>query len=165
MNNKEEEAKELLQHIKHIDIKKYSNDNDYFPGFPTLASARTIYSNYFIFKRTAESFKIYEKINDILKKYNDENGGINEEIDNIKKEYKKIMKEAEENADFYYRVILILYWDYQLNYWKSGVGKVFDKTTTGILSLLNKNYINYENKLINICNNLKEINLELTNSN
>ena len=107
---------------------------------------------------------LYEKINDILKKYNDENGGIYEEIDNMKKEYKKIMKEAEENVDFYYRVILILYWDYQLNYWKSGVGNIFNKTTTEILSLLNKNYINYENKLIDICNKLKEINLELNNT-
>jgi len=49
-----------------------------------------------------------------------------------------------------------------LNYWKSGVGKIFDKTTTEILSLLNKNYIYYESKLENISCKLNELNSELT---
>ena len=73
------------------------------------------------------------------------------------------MKEAEDNYKFYEKLIMVLYWDYHQNYWKNGVGKIFDKITTGILSMLNKNYIYYESKIVDICCKLNELNLTLTN--
>ena len=167
MNKKKDEAKELLN---YINTKKYSNNNGYFPGFPTLQPTTTLFDNYFVFLQTSKSFQIYTKINEILEKIDknknkdDEIVLINEKIDNIKKGYKKIMKEAKDNYRFYKRIIMNLYWDYQSNYWKNGVGKIFDKTTTGILSLLNKNYIDYENKLEDFSCQLKELNLKLANN-
>ncbi len=166
MNKKEDEAKELLQ---HFDIKKYSIDNGYFPGFPTLESTNTLFDNYYIFLQTAKSYQIYKKINDLLKKYknyrNDKDKivRVDEETENIKKVYEEIMKEAEDNYKFYEKLIMVLYWDYHQNYWKNGVGKIFDKITTGILSMLNKNYIYYESKIVDICCKLNELNLTLTN--
>ena len=167
MNKKNDESKELL---KQINAKKYSNDNGYFPGFPTLQPTTTLFDNYFEFLKASKSFQIYIKINKILKKIkknrnnDDEIVLINKEIDNIEKGYKKIMKEAKNNYRFYKRVIMNLYWDYQSNYWKNGIGKIFDKTTTGILSLLNENYIDYEKKLEDFSCKLKELNLKLTNN-
>ena len=167
MNKKIDEAKELLQ---QINTKKYSNDNGYFPGFPTLQPNTTLFDNYYIFLKTSKSFQIYEKINDLLKKIennrndDDEKALIDKEIeiDNIEKRYEQIMKEAEDNYDFYKEVIMSLYLKYKSNYWKNGVGKIFNKTTTGILSLLNEKYIYYEGKLEDISCKLNELNLELT---
>ncbi len=165
MNKKIDEDKELLQQTNTI---KYSNDNGYFPGFPTLQPSNTLFDNYYIFLKTSKSFQIYKKINELLKKIkinrndDDEKALIDKEIDNIKKEYEEIMKEAEDNYMFYKQAIMSLYRKYELNYWKSGVGKIFDKTTTEILSLLNKNYIYYESKLENISCKLNELNSELT---
>ena len=133
-----------------------------------MQPSTTLLNNYYIFLKTSKSFQIYKKINELLKKIknnrndDDEKVLIDKEIDNLEKEYEEIMKEAEDNYMFYKRAIMSLYSKYQMNYWKSGIGKIFDKTTTGILSLLNKNYIYYESKLEDISCKLNELNSELT---
>ena len=168
MNNKKSEEERTL--LEQIDIKKYRTKG-YFPGFRNLVAQDPIISNYYLFADTAESLKIIEKSDDIIEKLDtfknnvDENEMklIKEEIKNIKKEYNAIMREAKENKYFYFKYVMDLYVDYDRYYWISGVGNIFNKVTTGILLLLNNNYVNYEKKLKDISFQLKELNLRLTN--
>lgn len=72
------------------------------------------------------------------------------ELKNLFKEYALITRSAFRDFYYYYRVIENLYKDYKKNYCKNGIGKLYDKTTTEIISILNKNFLVYEKKLINI---------------
>ena len=115
-----------------------------------------------------------KKIEDIIQRYNayyendddeEDNDNIHDDIEDIIKEYNRISDEAYDNAKYYYNVIIILYWDYRENYWKSGIGRIYDKTTKAIIILLNKNYIYYENKFNVFIDKLKDLNLKLINKN
>lgn len=170
MLDEKSEKKDLLEEVN----KKYSNDNGFVLGFPNLEASNRLWENYFKFKRTLTSLQIGDKIDDILEKYEiyienndneDENDKIYDEMDNITKEYDTIIDEADENAKYYDGIIMVLYWDYKLNYWRSGIGHLIDKITTGIISLLNKNYIDYEKRIVVILDKIKNLSLKFINSN
>ena len=140
----ENEDNELLENIN----KKYCNDNGFTPGI--FGEDRVTYkllSNYSIFTKTLSSFNIYEKFNEIEKKYqkltetdSNEDDKILEEFNDLVHEYNKIIKESKENFDYYYKVIFNLGCDYNSNYSESGCGRIYDKIATEIISLLNTNY-------------------------
>ena len=158
----ENEKKNILEEIN----KKYSNDNRFTPGiFGEDHSTTQVYHNYSIFKDALSSFNAKEKFNEIEKKLTKKNNNdkyiIIEELKDLANEYNDIVKESKENFDFYFKAIFNLYSDYQYNISENGAEIVYDKTTTGIITLLNKNYINYEKKLINIDDRLKALNLKL----
>ena len=158
----ENEKKNILEEIN----KKYSNDNRFTPGiFGEDHSTTQVYHNYSIFKDALSSFNAKEKFNEIEKKLTKKNNYdkyiIIEELKDLANEYNDIVKESKENFDFYFKAIFNLYSDYQYNISENGAEIVYDKTTTGIITLLNKNYINYEKKLINIDDRLKALNLKL----
>ena len=157
----ENEKKNILEEIN----KKYSNDNRFTPGiFGEDHSTTQVYHNYSIFKDALSSFNAKEKFNEIEKKLTKKNNNdkyiIIEELKDLANEYNDIVKESKENFDFYFKAIFNLYSDYQYNISENGAEIVYDKTTTGIITLLNKNYINYEKKLINIDDRLKALNLK-----
>lgn len=157
----ENEKKNILEEIN----KKYSNDNRFTPGiFGEDHSTTQVYHNYSIFKDALSSFNAKEKFNEIEKKLTKKNNYdkyiIIEELKDLANEYNDIVKESKENFDFYFKAIFNLYSDYQYNISENGAEIVYDKTTTGIITLLNKNYINYEKKLINIDDRLKALNLK-----
>jgi len=154
------------------DNKKYREHTGFVNGFPDFSGSKRLWDNYYTFSRTLSTLGISNKIENLYDKYDiyienneDENDNILDELNNLTKEYDKITKEALDNAKFYYRVLMSLYWDYRLNFWKSGVGNIYDETTTGIINLLNKNYIEYENKLVIILDRIKDLNLKLINTN
>ena len=157
----ENEKKNILEEIN----KKYSNDNRFTPGiFGEDHSTTQVYHNYSIFKDALSSFNAKEKFNEIEKKLTKKNNNdkyiIIEELKDLANEYNDIVKESKENFDFYFKAIFNLYSDYKYNISEIGAEIVYDKTTTGIITLLNKNYINYEKKLINIDDRLKALNLK-----
>ena len=158
----ENEKKNILEEIN----KKYSNDNRFTPGiFGEDHSTTQVYHNYSIFKDALSSFNAKEKFNEIEKKLTKKNNNdkyiIIEELKDLANEYNDIVKESKENFDFYFKAIFNLYSDYKYNISEIGAEIVYDKTTTGIITLLNKNYINYEKKLINIDDKLKVLNLKI----
>ena len=158
----ENEKKNILEEIN----KKYSNDNRFTPGiFGEDHSTTQVYHNYSIFKDALSSFNAKEKFNEIEKKLTKKNNYdkyiIIEELKDLANEYNDIVKESKENFDFYFKAIFNLYSDYQYNISENGAEIVYDKMTSGIITLLNKNYINYEKKLINIDDRLKALNLKL----
>ena len=79
---------------------------------------------------------------------------MHEETDNI-------LKEANENSEYYCKVVDELLNDYKKHYWENGVGKIYDKTTKEIIALLNNNYNNYEQRFIYFLKRLDKINLIL----
>ena len=79
---------------------------------------------------------------------------MHEETDNI-------LKEANENSEYYCKVVDELLNDYKKHYWENGVGKIYDKTTKEIIALLNNNYNNYEQRFIYFLKRLDIINLIL----
>ena len=79
-------------------------------------------------------------------------------LKNLFKEYALITRSAFRDFYYYYRVIENLYKGYKKNYCKNGIGKLYDKTTTEIISILNKNFLVYEKKLINIVDKINYIN-------
>ena len=79
---------------------------------------------------------------------------MHEETDNI-------LKEANENSEYYCKVVDELLNDYKKHYWENGVGKIYDKTTKEIIALLNNNYNNYEQRFIYFLKRLDNINLIL----
>ena len=80
------------------------------------------------------------------------------ELKNLFKEYALITRTAFRDLYYYYRVIENLYKGYKKNYCKNGIGKLYDKTTTEIISILNKNFLVYEKKIINIVDKINYIN-------
>ena len=42
--------------------------------------------------------------------------------------------------------------------WIKGIGNIYNKTITEIISLLNQNYINYENQIIDLIYMIKNFN-------
>ena len=161
----ENEKKNILEEIN----KKYSNDNRFTPGiFGEDHSTTQVYHNYSIFKDALSSFNAKEKFNEINKKIqelrkndNYDDYKIIEEIKDLANEYNDIVKEYKENFDYYFKVIFNLYSDYKYNISENGAENIYDKLTTEIITLLNKNYINYEKKLINIDDKLKVLNLKI----
>ena len=88
----------------------------------------------------------------------EEDKKIFKELKNLFKEYALITRTAFRDLYYYYRVIENLYKGYKKNYCKNGIGKLYDKTTTEIISILNKNFLVYEKKLINIVDKINYIN-------
>ena len=88
----------------------------------------------------------------------EEDKKIFKELKNLFKEYALITRSAFRDFYYYYRVIENLYKGYKKNYCKNGIGKLYDKTTTEIISILNKNFLVYEKKLINIVDKINYIN-------
>lgn len=84
-----------------------------------------------------------------------------EDLKNMFKEYILIIRKAYEDFSYYYRMIKNLNEDYKKNYWKKGSGKLYDKITSGIISIVIKNYLDYEKTLINIINKINDINSNL----
>ena len=167
MRKNENEVNDLLENIN----KKYCNDNGFTPGI--FGEDRTTYrliSNYSIFIKTVSALNIYEKFDEIEKKYqkltekdSKDDDKILEEINDLVHEYNKIADESKENFDYYYKVIFNLGCNYNSNYSEKGCGRIYDKIATEINSLLNNNYINYEKQLINIVDKIKDLNLRLKN--
>lgn len=79
----------------------------------------------------------------------------------MQEETDNIFKEANENSEYYCKVIDELLNDYKKHYWENGVGKIYDKTTKEIIALLNNNYNNYEQRFIYFLKRLDKINLIL----
>ena len=93
----------------------------------------------------------------------DEDKKIFKELTIIFKEYKQISGKAFDDFAFYCSVIEKLYRDYKKNYWKNGIGKIYDKITKEIITSLNKNYLIYEKKFMFEINKLNNINSKLRN--
>ena len=83
------------------------------------------------------------------------------EICEMQEETDNIFKEANENSEYYCKVVDELLNDYKKHYWENGVGKIYDKTTKEIIALLNNNYNNYEQRFIYFLKRLDKINLIL----
>ena len=152
------------------DNKKYRNDNGLARG--DKKPSKILKENYVKFEKILSSFSIYDKLEDITKKFDifaennddeDKKNKIDLEIDDIIEKYNGIVKEAEENKLYYGKVIKCLLTEYEFHYWAKDSKKILDKTTNEIIQLLNKNYIQYEKNLINILEKLKNLNLKLTN--
>ena len=79
----------------------------------------------------------------------------------MQEETDNIFKEANENSEYYCKVVDELLNDYKKHYWENGVGKIYDKTTKEIIALLNNNYNNYEQRFIYFLKRLDIINLIL----
>ena len=79
----------------------------------------------------------------------------------MQEETDNIFKEANENSEYYCKVVDELLNDYKKHYWENGVGKIYDKTTKEIIALLNNNYNNYEQRFIYFLKRLDKINLIL----
>ena len=79
----------------------------------------------------------------------------------MQEETDNIFKEANENSEYYCKVVDELLNDYKKHYWENGVGKIYDKTTKEIIALLNNNYNNYEQRFIYFLKRLDNINLIL----
>lgn len=147
---------------------KYRTDN----GFALWTKPKDVLcENYWKFKETISSFSIKKKLKDINEKFaiftennddEDENDKINLEIEDIKNEYNKILNESKENTFYYDFVIIDLLSQYDDHKTKESK-RILDKTTTEIICLVNNQYYNYEQKLINIVNKLNNLNLKLNN--
>ena len=83
------------------------------------------------------------------------------ELCEMQEETDNIFKEANENSEYYCKVVDELLNDYKKHYWENGVGKIYDKTTKEIIALLNNNYNNYEQRFIYFLKRLDKINLIL----
>ena len=83
------------------------------------------------------------------------------ELCEMQEETDNIFKEANENSEYYCKVVDELLNDYKKHYWENGVGKIYDKTTKEIIALLNNNYNNYEQRFIYFLKRLDIINLIL----
>ena len=162
------EDNELLENIN----KKYCYDNGFTPGiFGEDRATYILFNNLSIFNKTLSAFNIYKKFEEIEKKYqefiekdnNDDDDKILEEINDLVRKYNEIIKESKENFDYYYEVIYNLGCNYSYNSSEIGCARIYDKLATEIISLLNNNYINYEKKLINIVDKIKDLNLRLKN--
>ena len=80
------------------------------------------------------------------------------EINDIYNEYLNIMKEADENLSFYYGVMSKLRHKYDYKYFTKGIGNIYNKLTKEIISLLNKKFLSYDENIINLINNIKNLN-------
>ena len=162
-----DEAQNFLDNIK----KKYSYENEVFSNYyANVEGLHKLDFFYCLFKTSLSSFKIIEKFDEIEKRYQkltkndkDEEDKILGEINNLIRAYNKIIDESKENYNYYHHVIYNACSHYRDNSWKSGFRKIYDDTSTEIISLLNNNYINYEKQLINIIDKLKVLNLRLNN--
>jgi hypothetical protein len=84
-----------------------------------------------------------------------------EDLKNMFKEYVLIATKAFKDFSYYYRTIDNFYDDYKKYYWKKESGKLYDKITSDIISIVIKNYLDYEKTLINIIDKINEINSNL----
>ncbi len=161
----ENEDNDLLENIS----KKYCNDNGFTPGiFGEDKATDNLIINYYKFTDTVNALNIVDKIDELKKKYEEitesdsnDDDKILEEIFDLADEYNEIAKESKENYYYYYEVILNLKGNYKYNYYENDCERYYGKLTAGIISLLNNNYINYEKRLINILDKIKDLNLRL----
>ena len=66
--------------------------------------------------------------------------------------------ESLENFSFYYEVMDELRHRYNYDYFTKGIGNIYNKLTKEIISLLNKKFLSYEENIINLINNIKNLN-------
>ena len=77
------------------------------------------------------------------------------------KVYLNICVKADEDYTFYYKVLKKLDSNYDEYYYVNNMSTIYHKVTTGIILLLNNNYLNYEKKFINIVNTLINLKVQL----
>lgn len=97
-------------------------------------------------------------------KKNEGKVNINQKLNAIINEYNSIHKESYNYFFYYGKVISEYYFCYKRFYWKSGIGKIYDRVTSEIITLLNKIYLNYEKILLNLIVKLKDLDLKIRNN-
>ena len=171
------EKMKFLNKIKDV----YNYDNGYISGFIGNGSGNSIVENYVTFEHRLEAYNLEDKIIKIIenisineeekddenittiemklrdrerikKKINVKDKYIIKELKDIYEKYLKIRNKAEENYSFYLGVAKSIRFSYYYNEWVKGIGNIYNKTTTEIIALLNKNYLKYEKEMINLIN-------------
>ena len=174
---RDNEKMKFLDKIKDV----YYYDNRNIPGFTDNYSEHCIAANYVTFKHRLKAYNLEDKIVKIIenisineeekddeniitiemklrdrerikKKINVKDKCIIKELKDIYEKYLKIRNKAEENFSFYFEVASSIRSSYDYNEWVKGIENIYNKTTTEIIALLNKNYLNYEKEMINLIN-------------
>ena len=171
------EKMKFLNKIKDV----YNYDNGYTSSLIGNGSGNSIVENCVTFEHRMEAYHLEDKIIKIIenisikeeekddeniitiemnlrnrelikKKINVKDKYIIKELKDIYKKYLKIRNKAEENFSFYLDVAKSIGFTYYYNEWVKGIGNIYIKTTNEIISLLIKDYLNYEKEIINLIN-------------
>ena len=147
----------------------YNYDNGYTSSLIGNGSGNSTVENCVTFEHRMEAYHLEDKIIKIIeniitiemnlrnrelikKKINVKDKYIIKELKDIYKKYLKIRNKAEENFSFYLDVAKSIGFTYYYNEWVKGIGNIYIKTTNEIISLLIKDYLNYEKEIINLIN-------------